>query len=481
MTANHRPAFHFLPERNWMNDPNGLIEWQGQTHLFYQYNPDSALNGIKHWGHAVSTDNVHWQHLPVALSPTPGGPDAGGCWSGCAVDNDGVPTFIYTGVDPQVVCLATSADGLLTWDKHPANPVIAGPPAELAEGAQNQFRDPYVWREAGVWHLVIGGMQAGQGGMILRYRSADLVHWDYVGALLRGEMHQTEPFPSGTMWECPNYFALGERRVLIYSAYSETEQVQYPVYYAASDSDEPFRLNAQGILVHGPSFYAPHGRRQADGRMVMWGWLKEASPIARQVQQGWSGAMSLPLVLTWRADTPPNLQGAAGGGLGIAPADELKALRGEHWHFENAALEPGATGLLGDIQGECLEIEAMFEPSPDAEFGLRLRCSPGHAEHTDIVYQAAEQALVVDTRASSQSAEVARGRYSAPAKPNDNGRVRLHIFLDRSVLEVFAGDSTCLASRIYPERADSLGLELFSTRGSARLVTMDMWRMGTIW
>src|SRR5262249_38375838 len=138
---------------------------------------------------------------------------------------------------------------------------------------QNQFRDPYVWREGGAWHLVIACMQPGQGGMILRYRSDDLVQWDYAGVLLRGDPQQTQPFPSGTMWECPNYFALDGWRVLLYSAYSEIERRQYPVYYAASHGaasrgDQPFTIGAQGILAHGPAFYAPHGRRLDDGRMV---------------------------------------------------------------------------------------------------------------------------------------------------------------------------------------------------------------------
>src|SRR4030042_175472 len=103
----HRPGFHFLPEKNWMNDPNGLIQWKGQYHLFYQYNPNGPFHGTIHWGHAVSQDLVHWQYLPLALTPTPGGPDAAGCFSGCAVDDEGVPTFVYTGIHPQTVCLAT--------------------------------------------------------------------------------------------------------------------------------------------------------------------------------------------------------------------------------------------------------------------------------------------------------------------------------------------------------------------------------------
>src|SRR5512143_2626508 len=128
----HRPRFHFLPERNWMNDPNGLIQWKGQYHLFYQYNPNGPFHGTIHWGHAVSGDLVHWAHLPVALAPTPDGPDKDGCWSGCAVDNGGVPTLIYTGVHPQTQCLAWSDDDLLTWKKHAGNPVLPAPPPQLA-------------------------------------------------------------------------------------------------------------------------------------------------------------------------------------------------------------------------------------------------------------------------------------------------------------------------------------------------------------
>jgi len=135
----HRPQYHFLPPANWMNDPNGLIQWRGQYHLFYQHNPGCPCWGTMHWGHAVSENLVHWTDLPIALAPTPGGPDADGCWSGCAVDNDGIPTLIYTGVFPQRQCIATSTDDLLTWEKHAGNPVIAAPPEGLDVTG---FRDP---------------------------------------------------------------------------------------------------------------------------------------------------------------------------------------------------------------------------------------------------------------------------------------------------------------------------------------------------
>src|SRR5215472_7642889 len=128
-TDPQRPRYHFMPAANWMNDPNGPLQWKGEYHLFYQYNPNGAFWGTMHWGHARSKDLVHWEHLPIALAPTPGGPDKGGVFSGSAFVNQGVPTLVYTGVDPEVQCLATSAD-IIHWTKFNANPVIAGPPPE---------------------------------------------------------------------------------------------------------------------------------------------------------------------------------------------------------------------------------------------------------------------------------------------------------------------------------------------------------------
>src|SRR5256714_6511328 len=104
----HRPRYHFLPPASWMNDPNGLIQWKGQYHLFYQYNPYGPVHEQVHWGHAVSSDLLHWTDLPIALTPTPGRADAEGCWTGCAIDNNGTPTLLYSAVHPQVVCLASS-------------------------------------------------------------------------------------------------------------------------------------------------------------------------------------------------------------------------------------------------------------------------------------------------------------------------------------------------------------------------------------
>ena len=162
----HRPSYHFLPPANWMNDPNGFIQWGSTYHLFYQYNPAAAVHDSIHWGHAASEDLVHWRHLPIALTPTPGGPDADGCWSGSAVDDDGTPTIIYTGASGQHqrACLATGSDDLVTWQKYPGNPIIPEPPSNLELVA---YRDHCVWREADTWYQVMGAGIAGVGGAAL--------------------------------------------------------------------------------------------------------------------------------------------------------------------------------------------------------------------------------------------------------------------------------------------------------------------------
>ena len=155
-----RPQFHLLPAKNWMNDPNGPIYWNGHYHMFFQYNPNAAVWGDMHWAHAVSDDMIHWRHLPIALAPTSGWDDADGCFTGSAVDDHGVATILYTGVKTvpperatlrdgvhnfrEVVCLAMSGDPQLrAWTKW-KTPVIEPPQESQLTG----FRDPFLWRGA---------------------------------------------------------------------------------------------------------------------------------------------------------------------------------------------------------------------------------------------------------------------------------------------------------------------------------------------
>ncbi|MBI5957667.1 MAG: glycoside hydrolase family 32 protein, partial [Chloroflexi bacterium] len=354
----HRPLYHFLPPAHWMNDPNGLIQWQGEVHLFYQHNPHGPLWGTIHWGHAVSRDLVHWQDLPLALAPSPGGPDKDGCWSGCAIEHEGQCVLFYTGDFPQVQCMATS-DDMITWHKYTQNPVIAAPPPVLdVVGTPWDLRDPWVWREGNFWNMMLGSGLKDQGGAVLLYQSTDLIHWTFVQPILTGRLA-----PDGAVWECPNLFSLNERDVLLISEQPESRHT----YYLVGDYvDHQFIPSVQGKTDYGPYFYAALTLLDDRQHRLMWGWLKEGRTLDAQRNSGWSGVMSLPRVLTVRSD----------GRLGMAPAPELEILRHKSVLVENLTLTPGGGQPLARMNGDCLEILLEGRAVENTRFEILLRCSP---------------------------------------------------------------------------------------------------------
>lgn len=466
----HRPIYHFLPPANWLNDPNGLIQWNGLYHMFYQYNPAGAFHGDIHWGHAVSVDLVHWEHWPVALAPTPGGPDEAGCWSGCTVDHNGVPTILYTGVFPQSVCLATSADQLRTWQKYPGNPVIAAPPPAIE--AEGEFRDPFVWREADGWYMVIGSRSAKTGGLVLLYRSDNLVEWEYLYPLLGGDKTQTEPFWTGSIWECPNFFALGDRHVLVVSFQDhDARQLINTGYFVGTYHNRHFTPKHQALVDYGSSYYAPQVMRDDQGRRLMWGWLREGRSEEFQRGVGWCGVMSLPRLLSLDDS----------GRLLMAPAPELSALRGPEFRQENLNLTPTSPNPLAEVQGDALEILLEVELEAETVLSLSLRRTADGVEQTLVQYDTARQEVAVDTTRSSLASEGRRERAAAVHLLPPTSRVNLRLFLDRSVVELFADERTCLTSRIYPTRPDSSGLALSVQNGSATVRRLSIWPMKSIW
>jgi beta-fructofuranosidase len=454
-TDPHRPRYHFTPPSGWMNDPNGLIQWDGRYHLFYQHNPAGAFWGDIHWGHAVSDDLLRWEHLPIALAPDPDGPDAGGCFSGCAVVDDGVVRFVYTGVDPQVCCLATGDPDLLTWTRHPGNPVIAGPPADL--GAPG-FRDHSVWREDGQWHQVIGSGIAGRGGAALHYRSFDLIDWEYLGPLLAGDRAE-----SGDMWECPDFFPLGDRHALVLSVLPE-KRVHY---FSGAYREGRFSPDRYSRLDLGAEFYAPQTMVDDAGRRLMWGWLREGRTVDAQIAAGWSGAMSVPRVLAMTAD----------GRLTARPVPELDALRGRYERFENLSLTPDADLRLPGVEGDSLDLRVAIEPGRATEVGLRVRCAPDGSELTTITYTVAGGALSIDRGSSSLDSTVELDVESGSTGLCPPDPVVLRVLLDRSVLEIFPEGGSPAATRLYPTRADSLGISFFARGAPARLTRLDCWQM----
>jgi len=460
-----RPRYHLMPPANWMNDPNWPIFWKGRYHMFYQHNPDGAFPESMHWGHAVSPDLVHWKHLPVALAPTPGGPDKDGCWSGCAVDDRGVPTIVYTGVFPQVQCIARSDDGMMTWRKYAGNPVIAAPPQGMETTG---FRDPCVWPEADEWFLAIGSGIKGQGGMVLLYRSKDLIHWDYLHLLCKGRKDELlsgkDSVSTGEMWECPDFFPLADKHALIVSTQGAV------IYSVGAYANHYFRPGVQGKADLGGCYYAARSMADEKGRRILWGWLREGRSDAAQRAAGWAGVMSLPRVLTLGHD----------GALGMAPAPEIEALRDKHRRFESLPIVPGSFSLLKSVRGDSLEIQAEFEPGACEALGLTVRSALDGKEQTSITYSRTSGRLLVERERSSLSPDVDRTSQGGPFALTGDETLKLRVFLDASVIEIFANDRACLTSRVYPSRSDSLGLGLFARGDKALLKALDVWEMRPI-
>ncbi len=384
-----------------MNDPNGPIWWKGEHHIFYQHNPNGAFWGDMHWGHASSKDLVHWKHLPMALAPTPGGYDNDGVFTGCAVIHDGRPTIVYTGVNPEVQCIATSDDRMIVWKKHPANPVIAAPPAGLSV---NGFRDPCVWQHEGQWLMVIGSGFKGGGGTALLYCSTDLVRWEYLHPLFTAAVDK--------MWECPDFFPLGRKWVLIVSANRTTP------YFVGEFRDLKFHAESEGVI-DGGAYYAPKSYLDNRGRRILWGWIQERRSREAQIAAGWSGVMSLARVLT--LDARDRLQ--------IEPAPEYRSLR---------------TGRASG--GDSLELEALLDPGAAAEVGIAIG-------QTRITYRASDRRL-------------SAGSSSATLTLDPAEKLNLRVFVDASVVEVFANRRAAITVRDYsggsPDRAVSPGVGVVS-------------------
>ena len=173
----HRPVYHFLAPANFMGDPNGAVCWNRWHHLFYQYNPLDSFNdnALMHWGHARSRDLLHWEDLPIAISPEDGKPDSLGCYSGQIVDRDGVPTMFYYGRGGGS-CIAASDDELIVWHKHANNPVMPHPPKGTAIWRP---WDPCAWRQGDTWYSLSGGHVNNRDAPFL-FKSKDFVNWQYM-------------------------------------------------------------------------------------------------------------------------------------------------------------------------------------------------------------------------------------------------------------------------------------------------------------
>jgi sucrose-6-phosphate hydrolase SacC (GH32 family) len=433
----YRPQFHFTARKNWLNDPNGLVYYQGEYHLFFQHNPRGRQWGNMTWGHAVGPDLVHWEQLPDALEP-----DAlGTMFSGSAVvDRDNTGGFargsektlaaLYTAAGkPFTQCLATSTDRGRTWVKYDKNPVVAH--------IVGENRDPKVIWHAPTARWVMALYKDKNDFCFLT--SPDLKTWTHLQDL-------TVPGCA----ECPDFFALAldgdpTRVKWVWTAANG--------HYLVGDFDGK-RFTPQGGALpsdRGKNFYAAQTYSdlpERDGRRVQIAWMSGGRYPAMPFNQ----QMSFPCEL--KLKTFPE-----GPRLCRTPVREIDSLHGRAREWSALTLKPGANPLAG-LTGELFDIRAEVEPGTAEEFGFKCRGQT--------------------VKVSSREKKITCLGASADLVPVD-GRVQLQILVDRTSLEVFANDGKVSLTSCCLPRPDDQSLEMFATGGTAKVVSLAVYPLRSAW
>jgi beta-fructofuranosidase len=459
-----------------MNDPNGPIYFGGRYHMFHQYNPHGATWGNMHWAHATSPDMIHWQHQPIALAPTPGGPDSDGVFSGSAVMHQGKVAVIYTAVAPpssphdatlrdgahtwrETQCLAIAQDDdLRIWKRFP-EPAIATPPPGLAVTG---FRDPALWREGENWMLILGSGVRGKGGMILLYTSSDLRHWTYLHPLVEGSHSSSpsvNPVDSGEMWECPDFFPLGNKHVLLISTMGKVR------WKVGTYANQRFTPEKEGIVDWG-SYYAAKTMLDTDRRRILWGWIPETRSDSELIAAGWAGVMSLPRVLSL---TPQNELSTD-----VAPdAEKLRLPDGSNC---GAAGSDHPSVKAAKLSSKCRQgLDALRIKNLAAEIDVELR--PKQDDFTLRLASDVDEFVSISCSRKSESRELRVNTLTAPLPGSAADPVRFHMFLDGSVLELFANKTVALTARVYRNASETLRLKL---EGDVELLSFHAWQISPI-
>ena len=435
----YRQQYHLQPPVGWLNDPNGLCVYGGRYHAFFQYGPFDPTGGVKHWGHAVSTDLLHWEPLPVMLYPDEPF-DCHGVYSGSALVEDDTMYLYYTGNVKYPgsfdyikqgrghnVCLGISHDGV-TLDSKQCLMYNADYPA----GLTCHVRDPKVFAYEGSYYMVLGAHTLEDKGEVLVLESADKLHWKHINTL-------TTPEPFGYMWECPDLFCVDGQWFLAVSPQGIQCQNIYGCGYFAVYGDwrGAYSLGSFHEMDVGFDFYAPQSFVDPlrDDRRILIGWM--GMPDADYgnpdtVAHGWQHCMTVPRVLT-RGDGDTLLQN---------PIPELAAQ-----HSRTVPCADGTTYTTAP----CFDLTAQ----PEGDFTLTI------AQGIELVYTEQDTQCVL----RFTDPAMAGGRTERHARLHQPCR-SLRVLGDHSSLEVFLNNGACVFStRYYPAPGD-IALRLQGAEGT---------------
>jgi fructan beta-fructosidase len=498
----YRPQIHFTPAENWMNDPNGMVYYDGEYHLFYQYNPFGVQWGHMSWGHAVSRDLVHWEQLPVALAEENGVM----IFSGSAVvdwhntsgfGKNGKPPLVaiytghYTEKPLQNQQIAYSNDRGRTWTKYAGNPVL--------DIGEKDFRDPKVFWHEPTHHWIMTVSLPVQR-KIRFYSSHNLKEWT----------HLSDFGPAGVVkgiWECPDLFPMSvegkTKWALIVNVGSDAPAGGSGSQYFVGDFDgATFTLdhttyNGASLLVsetnaphpaappdesalwldYGPDFYAavswsdaphPNGRRLIIGWMSNWQYANDVPTVP------WRSAMSLPRELVLRKTS-------AGYRLFQQPVAGLEKLRGLHQRFAGGTVQEVNAWLRQHGIGSA-PFEMAFECEAPPEGAIGVKLFQGDKEETVVGVNGGRSNAYVD-RTHSGNIAFNPTFSRLPFAPLDltNRRVKVHLFVDSGSVEVFINGGEHAITALTLPSPTSRGMEFFGPNSDVRIGTIDLWSLGSIW
>ena len=428
-----RPAFHFTPYIGWMNDPNGFSFYKGQFHLFYQYYPYGLGWNSMHWGHAVSKDLLHWEYLPAALAPE-NKYDSFGVFSGSSIElPDGQQLLMYTGVtkkndkDTQLQCVATG-DGI-NYKKFAGNPVIGKD--LFPEGFNSQhFRDPKIWRAAdGSYYCISVSCKNDGNGAILLFHSPDAFSWSYEGVLLENKGN------IGKMWECPDYFELDGKDIILISP--QNMLPQQDKYMAGSRTayfcgkfdleQKKFIPDFDAPVDSGIDFYASQTVKAPDGRTILIGWMQnwDTCNLTDRGNRNWFGQMSTPRELSLKD-----------GKLIQKPVKEIESYRTASTTLNDVTVD--GDFLPENLTGRIIDMELTIRPKENKSLNsFTINLAQSEEYKITLEYKADSHTLVFDrSRTEMRNALCSQ----SICRVSDSQELKLRILLDTYSAEVFVND-----------------------------------------
>jgi len=491
-----RPIYHFCNPDGRLNDPNGLCFWQGRWHLFYQAFPPEDPR--PHWAHAVSDDLIHWRDLPYAIYPHP----EHGCWSGASmVDGDRVIVHYY-GHQLGNVSAISRDPLLLNWQKVP------GGIPELKDDEPSQpyqVYDPCIWKKDGAYYSLSGGtLPTGPRGLSRRanflFRSEDLETWEYLHPFVEDDLFSV----NGDDGACPYFWPIGDKHMLLYYSHRNGGQYLIGDYDQARDkliARDYGRFNFGASWpggIHAPSA-TPDGKGgliaifNVNWGMPSLGW----SEAERQVRHFgcWEGQQLMSL--------PRRLSLSASGDVQIEPAGDIESLRGRHTQVADCTIEGNSEIVFDQVAGNAIELNLEVETNGAPLIELDVLRSPDQQEYTRIAFYRDRGVKPLEPGIGAGTPPNGEGTYSlvaldsshASIQPEARSRppeiapvflapeenLKMRVFVDKSIVEVFVNDRQCLAVRVYPGREDSVGVALRAVGRDVRLVALDTWEMKSIY